>query len=96
MHTIKDMVFEASKLRDVITFNFILNKLGCTEYEAERALKRAQQLYPEIQDRAIEIKQRFLASITIFHRDESADRLFKLEFDRVETERVVNELNRRE
>jgi hypothetical protein len=43
------MVFEASKLRDIIDFNFILNKLGCTEYEAERALKRAQQLYPEIQ-----------------------------------------------
>jgi hypothetical protein len=49
VHTIKDMVFEASKLRDVIDFYFILNKLGCTEYEAERALKRAQQLYPEIQ-----------------------------------------------
>ncbi len=48
VHMVKDIVFEASKLRDVIDFNFIHNKLGCTEYEAERALKRAQQLYPEI------------------------------------------------
>ena len=49
VHQIKDMVFEASKLRDIIDFGFIQNKLGCADHEAERALRRALQLYPEIQ-----------------------------------------------
>ena len=40
---------EASKLRDIIDFGFIRNKLGCADHEAERALRRALQLYPEIQ-----------------------------------------------
>lgn len=48
----------------------------------------------EIAERAATIKQEFMPSITIFHRDELADRLFKLEFDRVETDRWVTELNR--
>ena len=48
VHMIRDIVFEASKLRDIIDFGFIQKKLGCADHEAERAIRRAMQLYPEI------------------------------------------------
>ena len=48
VHRIRDMVIESTELRDLVSFNFIQNKLGCTEYEAEGAVERAMQLYPDI------------------------------------------------
>jgi len=41
IHAIRDIVIEASKLKDLVGFDFIQNKLGCSEYEAETALERA-------------------------------------------------------
>jgi len=48
VHRIRDLVIESTKLRDLLSFSFILNKLGCTEYEAEGAVERSMQLYPDI------------------------------------------------
>ena len=50
VHMIRDTVIETTKLRDLASFEFIQNKLGCTEYEAEGALKRAMQLYPDLKE----------------------------------------------
>jgi len=44
------MIIEAAKLRDIISFDYICSKLGCTEYEAERAVARALQLYPDLRE----------------------------------------------
>jgi hypothetical protein len=48
VHMIRDIVFEATKLHDIIDIGFIQNKLGCADHEADRAIERAMQLYPEI------------------------------------------------
>jgi hypothetical protein len=53
VHMIRDIVFEASKLHDIIDFGFINNKLGCSDHETERALRRSLQLYPEIPGRPL-------------------------------------------
>ena len=50
VHRIRDMIIEAAKLRDIISFDYIRSKLGCTEYEAERAVARALQLYPDLRE----------------------------------------------
>lgn len=50
VHMIRDLVIETTKLRDLASFEYIQNKLGCTEYEAEGALKRTMQLYPELRE----------------------------------------------
>jgi len=50
VHRIRDIVIESTKLRDLLSFSFIQNKLGCTEYEAEGAVERAMQLYPDIRE----------------------------------------------
>jgi hypothetical protein len=48
VHSVRDMVFESSKLKDLVDSDFIVNKLGCADHEARRAIDRAMQLYPEI------------------------------------------------
>jgi hypothetical protein len=48
VHMIRDVVIENTKLHDLASFEFVQNKLGCTEYEAKGAIERAIQLYPDI------------------------------------------------
>lgn len=47
---IRDLLIEAQELKDIVSFDYIKNKLGCTEYEAEVAIKRAMQLYSDIKE----------------------------------------------
>ena len=49
VHRIADIIVEHSKLKDLVGFNYIQEKLKCSEYEAKHALKRALQLYPKLQ-----------------------------------------------
>jgi len=46
VHRIRDIVLEASKLRELVSFAYIREDLGCSKYEAKGALNRAIQLYP--------------------------------------------------
>jgi DNA-binding MarR family transcriptional regulator len=50
IHLIRDQVLEATKLRDLVSFEFIQNKLDCSLYEAEGAISRALQLYPDLKE----------------------------------------------
>ena len=49
VHLIRDQILEATKLRDLVSFEFIQNKLDCSPYEGEGAISRALQLYPDLQ-----------------------------------------------
>jgi hypothetical protein len=48
VHRIRDIIIEHSALRKLVSFTYLQNKLGCTEYEAEHAVTRALQLYPDL------------------------------------------------
>ena len=50
VHRIRDLVIESTKLRDIISFDFIQNKLGCSQYETEGAIERAMQLYSDVKE----------------------------------------------
>ncbi|MCD6325878.1 hypothetical protein J7L97_06295 [Candidatus Bathyarchaeota archaeon] len=50
IHRIRDIILEHTALRRLVGFQYLQNKLGCTEYEAEHAVKRALQLYPELRE----------------------------------------------
>jgi len=50
IHIIRDQIIEATKLRDLVSYDFIQNKLNCSEYEAEGAVARALQLYPDLRE----------------------------------------------
>lgn len=50
VHRVRDMIIEHSKLRKLVSFTYLRNKLDCTPYKAERALSRATQLYPDLKE----------------------------------------------
>jgi hypothetical protein len=50
VHQIRDEVMAMTDLRDLASFEFLKNKLGCADYEADYAIKRAKQLYPDIKE----------------------------------------------
>ncbi|MEM2619538.1 MAG: hypothetical protein QW356_08715 [Candidatus Hadarchaeales archaeon] len=50
IHLIRDSIVEASKLREIVGMDYLVKKLGCTEEEAELALERALQLYPDLRE----------------------------------------------
>ena len=50
IHLVRDLVIEASKLRDLASFEFLYNKLGCSVYEAEGAISRALKLYTDLRE----------------------------------------------
>lgn len=48
VHRIRDMILEHSQLRKLVAATYIENRLGATRYEADHALERALQLYPDM------------------------------------------------
>jgi hypothetical protein len=46
----RDIVVEHSKLRRLVGFTFIHEKLSCTPDQAERAVRRAMELYPGLRE----------------------------------------------
>jgi len=50
IHLIRDQILEATKLRDLVSFEFIQKKLGCSLYETENAVAKALQIYPDLRE----------------------------------------------
>ena len=50
IHTVHDAVLETTLLRDLASSEFLYNRLGCSEYEAQGAIQRALQLYGDLRE----------------------------------------------
>jgi len=50
IHLLRAEVIASTQLRDLASFSFLQSKMGCTEDEAERAIRRALQLYPDLNE----------------------------------------------
>lgn len=50
IHRVSDQILEASKLKQLVGFPYLQNTLGCTKYELNKAVQRALQLYPNLQE----------------------------------------------
>jgi hypothetical protein len=50
VHRVRDLILESSKLRDLVSFSYLQTGLGCSEKEADKAVKRAMQLYPDLKE----------------------------------------------
>jgi hypothetical protein len=48
VHMIRDQILTATKTNDIVSVDFVKNKIGGSEAEVERALTRALQLFPEL------------------------------------------------
>jgi len=50
VHRIRDVIIEHTQLRELVSFAYLENNLNCGHYEAEHALMRALQLYPDLKE----------------------------------------------
>lgn len=50
VHRIRDIILESSRLSEIVSFTYICESLGCSKYEAEVAVNRALQLYPDLKE----------------------------------------------
>ncbi|MGB9693583.1 MAG: hypothetical protein ACPLYF_01930, partial [Fervidobacterium sp.] len=50
IHRIRDLILESSRLREIVSFAYICDSLACSKYEAEVAVDRALQLYPDLRE----------------------------------------------
>jgi len=50
IHSVRDIIIGATKLRDLVSFAYLKNEIGCTEHELVRAVERALQLYPDLKE----------------------------------------------
>lgn len=53
VHRIRDIVLEHSKLRKLVSHTYLKNKLDCTPYQADHAVTRTLQLYPDLKETKI-------------------------------------------
>ncbi|MFQ6077456.1 MAG: hypothetical protein ACE5Z5_15230, partial [Candidatus Bathyarchaeia archaeon] len=53
VHRIRDVILEHSKLRKLVSHTYLENKLDCTPYQADHAVGRALQLYPDLKETKI-------------------------------------------
>ena len=50
IHTVRDVVLETTLLRDLVSFEFLYSRLGCSVCEAEGAIARALKLYGDLRE----------------------------------------------
>jgi hypothetical protein len=83
VHLIRDMVIEASKLRDLVSLDYIQTKLECSDGQAEEALRRALQLYTDLKEVKVFGAYRYFYHDSIGERDLKAAIGFKENYIRV-------------
>jgi len=69
IHVIKDQIIASSHLRELVSYRQIVEKLGCTENEADQAKTRALQLYPDLREVKIFGLWRYYYHISLSEED---------------------------
>jgi len=83
IHQIRDVVIESTKLRDLVGVQFLQAELGCTENEADKAVDRAMQLYPDIKEVKLFNAYRYLYHASMAEEDLAAARQMKENYIRI-------------
>jgi len=84
VHRIRDMAIAASKTRDLLSFPYIVEELKCSDYEAEQALMRALQLYPDLREVKVFGAYRYIYHESMAEEDLRAAVALKENYIRVE------------
>lgn len=83
VYRVRDVIFEHSKLRRIVSFSYIQNKLGCTDYEVEHAVSRALQLYPDLKEIKLFKAYRYYFHTSITREDLNAAIAMKKNYIRI-------------
>jgi len=84
VHRIRDMILSATKTRELVAQSYIANELGCSEYEAEGALQRALQLYPDLREVKLFDAYRYYYHASMAPEDLKAAMTMKENYVRIE------------
>jgi len=69
IHIIKDQIIASSHLRGLTSYQQIVEKLECTEGEADQAIARALQLYPDLREVKIFNRWRYYYHTSLLEED---------------------------
>lgn len=83
VHRIRDMIIESSKLRELVAFDYIQNKLECSDAKAEEAVRRALQLYTDLREVKVFGAYRYFYHASLIEEDLKAAIGFKENYIRV-------------
>jgi hypothetical protein len=50
VYRIRDMIFAATKTREILAQSYIAHELACSDHELENAIRRTLQLYPDLKE----------------------------------------------
>lgn len=50
IRNVRDIILQSTKLKNLVSTDFIKNKLSCSDYELRTAVNRVLQLYPDIKE----------------------------------------------
>jgi len=83
VHQIRDIVIEHSKLKKLVGFTYIHDRLGCTIHEAKHAMSRALQLYPDLKEIKLFNAYRYYYHTCIAEEDLQAATIMKENYIRI-------------
>jgi hypothetical protein len=84
VHRIRDMVVEHTRLRKLLSPAYVESELGCSKHEAEHALERMLQLYPDVKVVKLFEAYRYLYHSSMGDADLAAAVTMKKNYIRIE------------
>jgi hypothetical protein len=80
---IRNIVYETSRLGELVSVTYLQNTLGCTGHEMDGALRRAMELYPEIREVKLFNAYRYLHHSCLDGKDLEAALEMKMNYIRM-------------
>jgi hypothetical protein len=84
VYRIRDMIFAATKTRDILAQSYLARELGCSEHELETSTRRTLQLYPELKELKLFNNYRYFYHSSMAPEDLKAAIAMKENYIRIE------------
>jgi hypothetical protein len=84
VYRIRDMIFAATKTREILAQSYIARELGCSEHELETSIRRTLQLYPDLKELKLFNNYRYFHHASMTPEDLKAATAMKENYIRIE------------
>ena len=84
VYRIRDMIFAATKTREILAQSYIARELGCSEHELETSIRRTLQLYPDLKELKLFNNYRYFHHASMTPEDLKAAIAMKENYIRIE------------
>jgi hypothetical protein len=84
VYRIRDMIFAATKTREILAQSYIAHELGCSDHELETSIMRTLQLYPDLNELKLFNNYRYFHHASMTPEDLKAAVAMKENYIRIE------------